>query len=54
MKIVSDLRDRLGVEPILRVLEVAPSTFYGWVAREAILRYTCRSRIKPLKPFWYN
>ena len=35
MKIVTDLRDRFGVEPILRVLDVAPSTFYGWMAREA-------------------
>jgi len=35
MKIVTDLRDRFGVEPILRVLDVAPSTFYGWLAREA-------------------
>src|SRR3954447_9759063 len=35
MKIVADLRDRFGVEPVLRVLGVAPSTFYGWQAREA-------------------
>lgn len=35
MKIVADLRDRFGVEPILRVLGVAPSTFYGWLARQA-------------------
>src|SRR4051794_21477955 len=35
MKIVADLRDRFGVEPILRVLGVAPSTFYGWQARQA-------------------
>ena len=35
MKIVTDLRDRFGVEPVLRVLDVAPSTYYGWVARRA-------------------
>ena len=35
MTIVTDLRGRFGVEPILRVLEVAPSTFYGWMARDA-------------------
>ena len=35
MKIVADLRDRFGVEPILRVLDIAPSTFYGWQARHA-------------------
>jgi putative transposase len=35
MKIVDELRDRFGVEPILRVLEVKPSTFYGWKARAA-------------------
>lgn len=32
MKLVDELRDRFGVEPILRVLDVAPSTYYGWVA----------------------
>jgi transposase InsO family protein len=35
MTIVADLRGRFGVEPILRVLGVAPSTFYGWLHREA-------------------
>lgn len=35
MRIVADLRDRFGVEPILRVLGVAASTYYGWLAREA-------------------
>jgi putative transposase len=33
MTLVDQLGDRFGVEPILRVLEVPVSTFYGWVAR---------------------
>ncbi len=33
MTLVDRLRDRFGVEPILRVLEIPVSTFYGWVAR---------------------
>ena len=33
MTLVDRLRDRFGVEPVLRVLEVPISTFYGWVAR---------------------
>jgi putative transposase len=33
MMLVDQLGDRFGVEPILRVLEVSTSTFYGWVAR---------------------
>ena len=32
MKAVAHLRDRFGVDPILRVLGVAPSTFDGWPA----------------------
>ncbi|GIF96566.1 IS3 family transposase [Catellatospora citrea] len=35
MTLVTELRDRFGVEPVLRVLQIAPSTYYGWVAREA-------------------
>lgn len=35
MKIVDELRGRFGVEPILRVLDVKSSTFYGWLQREA-------------------
>jgi putative transposase len=35
MKIVQVLRDRFGVEPVLRVLDVKPSTFYGWARRHA-------------------
>jgi putative transposase len=35
MTLVGQLRDRFGVEPVLRVLGVASSTFYGWVARQA-------------------
>src|SRR5215213_10298736 len=34
MSLVCEHRDRFGVEPILRVLEVPTSTFYGWVARQ--------------------
>jgi putative transposase len=33
MTLVDRLHDRFGVEPILRVLEIPTSTFYGWVAR---------------------
>jgi transposase InsO family protein len=33
MTLVDRLRDRFGVEPILRVLDIPVSTFYGWVAR---------------------
>jgi putative transposase len=33
MTLVSKLRDRFGVEPVLRVLGIPPSTFYGWQAR---------------------
>jgi putative transposase len=33
MSFVEAHRDRFGVEPVLRVLEVPVSTFYGWLAR---------------------
>jgi putative transposase len=33
MTLVDRLGDRFGVEPILRVLEIPVSTFYGWLAR---------------------
>jgi len=33
MTLVDQLGDRFGVEPILRVVEIPVSTFYGWVAR---------------------
>jgi putative transposase len=33
MTLVDRLRDRFGVEPVLRVLEIPVSTFYGWQAR---------------------
>jgi putative transposase len=33
MRFVAEHRDRFGVEPILRVLEIPPSTYYGWVAQ---------------------
>jgi putative transposase len=33
MKFIDTHRDRFGVEPILRVLEIPVSTYYGWVAR---------------------
>jgi hypothetical protein len=41
MSFVATHRDRFGVEPILRVLEVPASTFYGWVAQQ---RDPCRRR----------
>ena len=34
MSFVEAHRDRFGVEPILRVLEIPVSTFYGWVAQQ--------------------
>jgi transposase InsO family protein len=34
MTFVAAHRDRFGVEPILRVLDIAVSTFYGWVAQQ--------------------
>jgi putative transposase len=33
MSFVTEHRDRFGVEPILRVLEIPVSTFYGWLAQ---------------------
>jgi putative transposase len=41
MKLVQQLRDRFGVEPILRVLHVPSSTYYGWVAQDG---KPCRRR----------
>ena len=35
MTLVDELRDRFGVEPILRVIGVAVSTYYGWRAQAA-------------------
>ncbi|GAB3006858.1 IS3 family transposase [Saccharothrix stipae] len=35
MKLVEQLRDRFGVEFVLRVLGIASSTYRGWVARQA-------------------
>ena len=34
MSFVAEHRDLFGVEPILRVLEIPVSTFYGWLARQ--------------------
>jgi putative transposase len=34
MSFVAAHRDLFGVEPILRVLEIPTSTFYGWVAQQ--------------------
>jgi putative transposase len=41
MSFVGEHRDRFGVEPILRVLEIPTSTFYGWVAQQ---RDPCQHR----------
>jgi putative transposase len=41
MTLVQQLRDRFGVEPALRVLEVPSSTNYGWVAQAS---KPCRQR----------
>jgi len=34
MSFVGEHRDRFGVEPILRVLDIPTSTFYGWLAEQ--------------------
>jgi putative transposase len=41
MSFVGEHRDRFGVEPILRVLEIPTSTFYGWLAQH---RRPCQRR----------
>jgi transposase InsO family protein len=41
MTFVAAHRDRFGVEPILRVLDIAVSTFYGWLAQQ---RDPCQHR----------
>src|SRR5512132_171474 len=41
MSFVDEHRDRFGVEPILRVLDIPVSTFYGWVAQQ---RRPCQRR----------
>ncbi len=41
MSFVAEHRDRFGVEPILRVLEISVSTFYGWAAQQ---RDPCQRR----------
>jgi putative transposase len=41
MSFVAAHRDRFGVEPILRVLEIPVSTFYGWLAQQ---RRPCQRR----------
>jgi putative transposase len=41
MSFVAEHRDRFGVEPILRVLEIPVSTFYGWAGQQ---RDPCQRR----------
>ena len=41
MRFVTEHRDRFGVEPILWVLEIPVSTFYGWVGQQ---RDPCQRR----------
>jgi transposase InsO family protein len=41
MSFVAEHRDLFGVEPILRVLEIPTSTFYGWLAQQ---RHPCQHR----------
>ena len=36
MSAVAALRDRFGVDPVLRVLGVAASTYYGWLTQERV------------------
>jgi putative transposase len=35
MTLVNELGDPFGVEPILRIIGVATSTFYGWLKQAA-------------------
>ncbi|MFI7072999.1 IS3 family transposase [Micromonospora sediminicola] len=35
MTLVDELKDRFGVEPVLRVLNIAVSTYFGWLAHTA-------------------
>jgi transposase InsO family protein len=41
MRFVDEHRDRFGVEPVLRVLKIPASTFYGWLAQQ---RDPCQRR----------
>jgi hypothetical protein len=41
MSFIGAHRDLFGVEPILRVLDIPTSTFYGWVAQQ---RDPCQRR----------
>jgi hypothetical protein len=43
MTLVTSHRDRFGVEPVLRVLDIPVSTFYGWLAQQ---RDPCRRRCR--------
>jgi len=43
MRFVAAYRDLFGVEPVLRVLEVPTSTFYGWLAQQ---RDPCQRRLQ--------
>ncbi|GAA2599722.1 hypothetical protein GCM10010435_93950 [Winogradskya consettensis] len=42
MTFVAELREWFGVEPILRVLGIATSTFYGWLKQAAEPSHRCR------------
>jgi putative transposase len=41
MRLVEEHRDLFGVEPVLWVLEIPVSTFYGWLAQQ---RRPCQRR----------
>ena len=36
VKAVATLKDRFGIAPILQVLGVAASTYYGWLAQQRV------------------
>jgi putative transposase len=47
VKFIASHRSRFGVEPICRVLEVAPSTYYAAAARPLSARRQEDERLKP-------
>ena len=47
MKFIAEMRERWGVEPICRVLEFAPASFYGASTRSPSARELRDRELKP-------